>query len=247
VLALAGLTFGLIEGGAHGFGSLLVIITLVSAVMSLLGFVLVERRVAHPMMPLELFATTGMRIALAIGFAFMVGWYGTVFVGSLYLQQQQGLPPLLAGLAFLPSALFAVVGNLISGPVTIRYSTRVPIVVGLSSMVVGLAGMVLTAPLGSPLLTTLLIIPIGAGGSLAMPPTTGLVLASVEPDRAGTASAVFNTFRQVGGAVAIAIFGALIADRTHFIAGLQTSLTIAATLLLATVMISLRIRPSDHR
>jgi DHA2 family methylenomycin A resistance protein-like MFS transporter len=199
------------------------------------------------MMPLELFTSTGMRIALAIGFAFMVGWYGTVFVGSLYLQQQLGLPPLLAGLAFLPSALFAVVGNLISGPVTIRYGTRVPIVVGLSSMVVGLTGMVLTAPLGSTLITTLLIIPIGAGGSLAMPPTTGLVLASVAPDRAGTASAVFNTFRQVGGAVAIAIFGALIADRTHFIAGLQTSLTIAAVLLLATVATSLRIRPADHR
>jgi MFS transporter, DHA2 family, methylenomycin A resistance protein len=55
VLALAGLTFGLIEGRAHGFGSLLVIITLMIAVMSLLGFVLVEGRVAHPMMPLELF------------------------------------------------------------------------------------------------------------------------------------------------------------------------------------------------
>jgi DHA2 family methylenomycin A resistance protein-like MFS transporter len=114
-------------------------------------------------------------------------------------------------------------------------------------MVVGLVGFVLTAPLGSPLVTTLLIIPIGAGGSLAMPPTTGLVLASVAPERAGTASAVFNTFRQVGGAVAIAIFGALIAERTQFIAGLQTSLTIAAVLLLATVVTSLRIRPIDHR
>jgi MFS transporter, DHA2 family, methylenomycin A resistance protein len=244
VLALAGLTFGLIEGGAYGFGSLLVIITLALAVASLLAFVIVESRVARPMMPMELFDSSGMRIAVAIGFAFMVGWYGTVFVGSIYLQQQLGLPPLFAGLAFLPSALFAVVGNLISGPVTIRYGTRVPIVAGLSSMVVGLVGFVLTAPLGSPLVTTLLIIPIGAGGSLAVPPTTGLVLASVAPERAGTASAVFNTFRQVGGAVAIAIFGALIADRTQFIAGLQTSLTIAAVLLLATVVTSLRIRPS---
>ena len=199
------------------------------------------------MMPLELFSSTGMRIALVIGFAFMVGWYGTVFVGSLYLQQQLGLSPLLAGLAFVPSALFAVVGNLISGPVSNRYGARVPIVVGLSSMVVGLVGLVLTAPLDSPLLTSLLIIPIGAGGSLAMPPTTGLVLTSVTPERAGTASAVFNTFRQVGGALAIAIFGALIADRIHFTSGLQISLTVAASLLLATVLISLRIRPAGQR
>jgi DHA2 family methylenomycin A resistance protein-like MFS transporter len=224
-----------------------VVITLVVAVASLVGFVVVEGRVAHPMMPLPLFAPMGMRIALAIGFAFMVGWYGTVFVGSLFLQQQLALPPLLAGLAFLPSALFAVVGNLVSGHLTNRFGSRVPIVAGLSSMVVGLTGMVLTAPLDSPLLTTLLIIPVGAGGSLAMPPTTALVLASVAPELAGTASAVFNTFRQVGGAVAIAIFGALIADRAHFTTGMQTSLTIAAALLLATVAISLRIRPTGHR
>jgi MFS transporter, DHA2 family, methylenomycin A resistance protein len=247
VLALAGLTFGLIEGGAHGFGAPLVITTLVVAVASLVGFVIVESRVAHPMMPLRLFSSTGMRIAVAIGFAFMVGWYGTVFVGSLYLQQQLGLPPLLAGLAFVPSALFAVIGNLVSGPVTNRFGTRVPIVAGLTSMVVGLAGLVLTAPLGSPLLTALLIIPVGAGGSLAMPPTAGLVLASVEPERAGTASAVFNTFRQVGGAVAIAVFGALIADPARFTVGLQTSLTIAAAVLLTTVAVSLRIRPAHHR
>jgi DHA2 family methylenomycin A resistance protein-like MFS transporter len=247
VLALAGVTFGLIEGGADGFGSPLVISTLVVAVASLIGFVVVEGRVADPMMPLELFSATGMRIAVAIGFAFMVGWYGTVFVGSLFLQQQLGLPPLLAGLAFLPSALFSVVGNLVSGPVTNRFGARVPIVAGLSSMVVGLVGLVLAAPLGSPLLTALLIIPVGAGGSLAMPPTAGLVLASVEPERAGTASAVFNTFRQVGGAVAIAVFGALIADRSQFTVGLQTSLTIAAALMLATALISLRVRSTRHR
>jgi MFS transporter, DHA2 family, methylenomycin A resistance protein len=242
VLALAGLTYGLIEGGAHGFGEPVVITALVVATLSLVGFVIVQRSVAHPMMPLELFQGSGMRIALLIGFAFMVGWYGTVFVGSLFLQQQLGLPPLLAGLAFLPSALFAVVGNLVSGPMTNRYGSRVPIVTGLASMVIGLTGFVVTAPLGSPLLTTLLIIPIGAGGSLAMPPATGLVLASVAPQQAGTASAVFNTFRQVGAAVAIAIFGALIADRTSFIGGLQTSLTIAAGLLLIAVLLSLRIR-----
>jgi MFS transporter, DHA2 family, methylenomycin A resistance protein len=247
VTALAGLTFGLIEGGARGFAAASVIVTLLVAVASLVAFVIVENRAAHPMMPLDLFGSSGMRIALAIGFAFMVGWYGTVFVGSLYLQQQLGLPPLLAGLAFLPSALFSVVGNLMSGPVTNRFGTRVPIVAGLMSMVVGLTALVLTAPLGSPLLITLFIIPIGAGGSLAMPPSTGLVLASVASERAGTASAVFNTFRQVGGAVAIAIFGALIADRTHFITGMRTSFTIAAAVLLTTVVISLRIRPTSER
>jgi DHA2 family methylenomycin A resistance protein-like MFS transporter len=244
VVALTNLTYGLIHGGSVGFSSPSVIAVLVIAVGSLVGFVAVEARVRHPMMPLELFDSAGMRIALLVGFAFMVGWFGIVFLGSLFLQQHLGLSPLLAGLAFLPSALFAVVGNLISGPVTIRYGTRVPVMVGVLSMALGLTAMAVTVPLGSPLLAALLIVPIGAGGSLAMPPTTGLVLASVSPERAGTASAVFNTFRQVGGALAIAIFGALIADRERFVAGMQVSLIIAASLLLITALVSTRIRAS---
>jgi DHA2 family methylenomycin A resistance protein-like MFS transporter len=89
----------------------------------------------------------------------------------------------------------------------------------------------------------LCVIPIGAGGSLAMPSVTGVVLDGVPPAQAGTASAVFNTFRQVGGAVAIAIFGALIADPAHFDRGLRVSLGIAALLLMLAALNSLRMRP----
>jgi DHA2 family methylenomycin A resistance protein-like MFS transporter len=146
VVALTSLTYGLIHGGSVGFSSPSVIVILVIAVGSLVGFVAVQARGRHPMMPLELFDSAGMRIALLVGFAFMVGWFGIVFLCSLFLQQQLGLSPLLAGLAFLLSALFAVVGNLISGPVTIRFGTRVPVVVGLLSMAVGLTAMVVAAP-----------------------------------------------------------------------------------------------------
>src|SRR3954454_12972826 len=121
------------------------------------------------MMPLTLFRSTGFRIALSVGFAFMVGWFGTVFVLSLYLQQHLGLTPLHAGLLFLPSACFSVVGNFMSGPVMNRFGPRTPAVVGQLSMVFGLLAMAATAPLGSPLLVAILLIPIGAGGSLAMP------------------------------------------------------------------------------
>ncbi|GAB2581025.1 MFS transporter [Microlunatus antarcticus] len=194
------------------------------------------------MMPLSLFHARGFRIALPVGFAFMVGNYGNVFVSSLFLQQHLGLSPLRAGLAFLPSAAFAVVGNLSSGPITNRFGPRLPIVGGLLLMVGGLLGLVLTAQLGSPLLVALLTIPIGAGGSLAMPPVTGVVLDGVEADLAGTASAVFNTFRQVGGAVAIAVFGAFVAHPETFVTGLRISFVVAAALLLATALLSLRIR-----
>ncbi len=243
VIGLATLIYGLIEGGHAGFGSGQVVASLAVAVISLAGFVFAQSEVPHPMMPLDLFSAHGFRIALPVGFAFMVGNFGNVFVVALYLQQHLGMSPLNAGLVFLPSAFFAIAGNLSSGFVTNRFGARVPVVAGLLSMVVGLTSLVILAPLGIPWLIAISIIPIGAGGSLAMPSVTSVVLEGVPAHQAGTASAVFNTFRQVGGAVAIAIFGALIADPEHIDQGLRLSLGIAATLILLAALNSLRIRP----
>jgi len=79
-------------------------------------------------------------------------------------------------------------------------------------MTAGLTALLIATPLGLSWLIALCVIPISAAGSLAMPSVTSLVLEGVPAHQAGTASAVFNTFRQVGGAVAIAVFGALIAN-----------------------------------
>jgi MFS transporter, DHA2 family, methylenomycin A resistance protein len=244
ILGLSALMYGLIEGGAHGFGSAIVLVALVVAVAGLLGFVWVEGRVRHPMLPLTLLRPTGMRVALAVGFSFMAGWFGTVFFVSLYLQQHLGLSPLVAGLAFLPAAVAAMAGNLTSGAITNRWGPRVPVVVGLSSMVVGLVALIVTAPLGSPLITALLLVLVGPGGSIAMPAITSVVLESVPAEQAGTASAVFNTFRQIGGAMAIAVFGAVLTGAANFVTGMQISFAIAAALLLSTALLSQRtIRP----
>ncbi len=243
MLGLSALVFGLIEGGHAAFDSPPVVLALTVAVLALIGFVLVQARVRHPMMPLELFRARGFRQALPVGFAFMVANYGNVFVVSLFLQQELQLPPLRAGLVFLPSAFFAIAANLASGPFTNRFGARVPIVAGLTSMAVGLTAMLLLAPLGSASLIALCLIPIGAGGALAMPSVTSVVLEGVPARQAGTASAVFNTSRQVGGAVAIAVFGALIATPDHVVSGLRLSLGIAATLVFLAAFTSFRIQP----
>ncbi|MGO4804884.1 MFS transporter [Arthrobacter sp. 2MCAF15] len=243
IIALTALMYGLITGGAEGFGSWPVMASLVLAAAGIAGFVLIQARGRHPMMPLGLFRSVGMRIAVAVGFAFMVGHFGSVFVISLYLQQHLGLTPLQAGLVFLPSAAFSVAGNIASGTLANRFGPRVPAVLGLASMVAGLVAMLVTAPLGSPMLLAVLLILTGSGGSIAMPPVTSVVLASVPAGQAGTASAVFNTFRQVGGAVAIAVFGALIAEPGGFVHGMQLSFTVAASLLLVTAVAALFLRP----
>jgi DHA2 family methylenomycin A resistance protein-like MFS transporter len=242
VVALAALVYGLIDGGHVGFTHPTVVIALALAAVTGAAFVRVQAQIRHPMLPLELFHAHGFRLALPVGFAFMIGNYGNVFVVSLFLQQHLGLTPLHAGLVFLPAAFFAIAGNLASGPVTNRFGARLPVVAGLLSMVVGLLALLFTAPLESAVITALCVIPIGAGGSLAMPSVTGVVLEGVPADQAGTASAVFNTFRQIGGAVAIAVFGALIANPDNFLTGMRISLATAAILLTLAALNSTRIR-----
>lgn len=245
VVALTGLVYGLIEGGHAGFTAPVVLATLTGAVLGLVAFVVVQARGSHPMVPLSLFRARGFRIALPIGFAFMVGNFGNVFVVSLYLQQHLGMSPLAAGLLFLPSAAFAVVGNLTSGLVANRLGPRLPVVGGQLLMVAGLVGLVLAARASAPVwVVAAALVPIGAGGSLAMPVVTGVVLQGVPAERAGAASAVFNTFRQVGGAVAIAVFGALLALPGGFVAGMSISLVVAAVLLTLTALSALRIEDS---
>ncbi|WP_328291687.1 MFS transporter [Kineococcus sp. NBC_00420] len=239
VLGLSALVFGLIDGGHRGFTSPTVVANLVLAVAAIAGFIVVQARAAHPMVPLDLFRARGVRIALPVGFAFMVGNFGNVFVVSLYLQQHLGLTPLRAGLVFVPSAVLAVAGNLASGPVTNRFGARVPVVAGLTSMVAGLLGLAATVGAGSVGWTALCVCFFGAGGSLAMPSVTSVVLEGVAPERSGTASAVFNTFRQIGGAVAIAVFGALVSG--EFLAGARASFLISAALLLGAALLSLRV------
>ncbi|MDF2443829.1 MAG: transporter, family, methylenomycin resistance protein [Subtercola sp.] len=241
---LGGFIFGLIEGGSLGFTSPVVIGAFVVGSAGLIVFLMVQARAKNPMVPLPPFRPRGMRIALLVGFAFMVGNFGTVFVNSLFLQQHLGMTALLAGLVFLPSAAFAVTGNIISGTLANRFGARVPVVLGLLTMVVGLVILVSTAPLGSPWTVLVGSIFTGAGGSIAMPPVTSVVLASVPTNRAGTASAVFNTFRQVGGAVAIAVFGVLISDRTRFVTGMQTSFIVAGIVILAAATAAVFISPS---
>lgn len=238
ILALGALTYGLIEGGSLGFGSPIVIIALTIAALAIAAFLIIQSRGRHPMMPLDLFRSAPMRISLADGFAFMVGNFGSVFVVSLYLQQYLGLSPLLAGLVFLPSAAFTVTGNIVSGTLANRFGVRVPVVSGLLCMAVGLTALLLVAPLGNPILVGTFLLFTGTGGSVAMPQVASVVLAGVPRDRAGTASAVFNTFRQVGGAVAIAVFGALLANSSSFLTGLELSFIIAAGLLVIAAILS---------
>src|SRR3954447_22448664 len=88
---------------------------------------------------------------------------------------------------------------------------------------------------------------VGLAGPLAIPPVTAVLLNSAPDHRAGTASGVFNTSGQIGGALAGAVFGALLSGHDSFMPGLRLSLAIPAAVAVAAAGASVLLRPQVHQ
>ncbi|MFF1613411.1 DHA2 family efflux MFS transporter permease subunit [Amycolatopsis sp. NPDC058278] len=226
-LAMAALVFGAIEAGQDGFGRPAVLAALGIAVVALAAFVLLEARVAHPMLPLELFRSRTVVAAVVIGFAFMIGYYGMPFVLSLVLQDR-GLSALDTGVVFLPMMLAGLVLTPVVPRVIERTGARPVVVTGLALMTAGLAALALLPATAPTWVTAAVMVWVGLGGPTVIPPVIAVLLAAVPAHRAGTASGLLNTSRQLGGALAVAVFGALLAAPTGLAAGMRVSLLLAA-------------------
>jgi EmrB/QacA subfamily drug resistance transporter len=239
VVAMGALTYGAIEAGAAGFAAPRVVAAFAVAVIALTGFVASQARGAHPMAPLDLFRSRTVSVSVAVGFAFIVGYYGLPFVMSLYLQQLRGLSALGTGAVFLPMMLAGAALTPFSARIAEKLGTRVLITAGLVLMTAGLVILAVLASSAPAWALAGLMVLVGLGGPLVMPPVTGVLLNSVPGHRAGVVSGVFNTSRQVGGALAIAVFGALLAGPGSLLHGVRVSLLIAAAVALAAAAASL--------
>ena len=246
IVAMAGLTYTAIEAGDGGFTQPRVLTALVITVAALGVFVLTQARGRHPMMPPSLFANRTAVIVFATGFAFMVGYYGLPFVFSLYLQQQRGLSALGTGLVFLPMMLIGAALTPFSARITEKLGRKTVIVVGLALMTLGLA-VLGVLPATTPLwLLAVLMMLVGLGGPTISPPGTALLLDVVAHERTGTAAGVFNISRQVGGALAVAVFGGLLSRPETFMRGVHTSLLLAAAVLALTTIAALFLTNYSH-
>jgi DHA2 family methylenomycin A resistance protein-like MFS transporter len=235
VLWLAALTYTVIEGGSHGFGSPGVITSMTLFVAGLVAFLVVESRTARPMVPLRLFRYPAVSVCAVVGFILNFTTYGLVFMMSLYLQQVRHEPPLTAGLMFLPMTAVITVVNLLAGRLTNRYGPKRPIVLGQTILALGLAGMVLVDESTPTFVLLALLVPIGVGAGTTVPPITAALLDAIDPASAGLASGVLNAGRQVGGAMGYALFGALLAGSAGFVAGMHLSFAIGTACLVATI------------
>ena len=239
VTALAALTFGVIEGGRSGFGRPLVLGCLLLSAGAMAAFVAVEARSAHPMVPLGLFGSRTVTVCVVTGFTVNAAFYGIVFVYSLFFQQIIGRSAVAAGLLFLPMTALMPLANLGSARSARLLGPRAPIAVGQLAAVLGLLGLAWVNTRSGDLAAAALIIPVGAGLAFALPALTNIMLNAVAPEQAGMAAGLFNSSRQAGGALAVAVFGALVSHRVSFGSGMRTSLLIAAALVLATTAAAL--------
>lgn len=157
------------------------------------------------------------------------GFYGELFVLSLYLQQVHHLSPLAAGVALLPQMAIAVAGSTLSGQVMARRGPRTPMLAGLLVGAAGLAA--LGAAAGTRRPYWLLVVPMVAAGfgmSFTMPAATAAVMEAAPAERAGLASGTLNAARQVGGVIGVALLGTLTAHDTAFMVGFRAAITITA-------------------
>jgi MFS transporter, DHA2 family, methylenomycin A resistance protein len=216
-------------------------------VASLIVFIRSQQLGAHPMLPLQLFQSRTVTVVTATGFAFMVGYFGLPFVVSLFLQQHRGLDALHTGVVFLPMMFIGLVLTPFSARISERFGRRTVIAAGLALMTAGLLVVGLlpaTAPLG--LLSALMVL-VGIGGPTVSPPATAVLLDTVAQQQAGVASGVFNTSRQVGGALAIAVFGGLLTNPDTLVSGVRASLLIAAAVTALTGVLTLSLpRTAQH-
>src|SRR5205823_906438 len=127
-----------IESGAEGLAAPPVLAALAIAVAAFVVFVLAQARGSHPMVPLDLFRSRPVVVSLAVGFAFMVGYYGMVFLFSLYYQQQRGLSTFGTGLAFVPMTALVAFMPTVAARAATRFGPRLPIAAGQFCMAAGL-------------------------------------------------------------------------------------------------------------
>ncbi|WP_424250379.1 MFS transporter [Collimonas pratensis] len=247
IIALTGLVGAVIEFHPLGLQHPLVIAGFCIALVAGAAFIMVERKVPHPMLPLNFFHQTSFTAAVLFGVLVNFSYYGVIFVISFYLQKVQNYSVLQAGLAFLPLTGTFIFSNLVSGWLIGKAGIRLPMVLG---GLIGAAGYGLLGSVGIAehasfmhMLPGFILIPAGMG--LAVPAMTTSILSGVEKSRAGTASAVLNTARQVGGAVGVAVFGALVSDGVagDMSSGVRIALATATVLLLMAAGLGYLVKP----
>ena len=236
ILALAGLTGAIIESHPLGWTHPAVIGGLVLFLVTGPAFVLVELRSRSPLLPMGLFGSPTFSTAVVYGAAANVTMYGMIFVLSLYFQQARGYSAVATGFAFLPLMFTFVVVNLNNARLVARFGPRILMVAGFLIDALGFCLLLLLGRESAYWLALPAFVLMPAGMGTGVPAMIGAMLGSIDRRHSGVASAVMNAARQAGGAIGVAVFGALAGP--HLVSGLHVSAMVSAALLVAAAAIA---------
>ncbi len=211
--ALFLIVFGLLRGNAEGWGSGLILSTLVAGVVLLAVFVLVEARQERPMLDISLFRRPAFLGVSLATFAIGAGMFALFPYLSIYLQDILGTSPLGAGLRFLPLTAFVFLVPLLTRGIAQRAQPWVLASLGLLLVSIALLLMhgLTTGSRWTALLPGFVIGGIGIG--LANPTLAAAALRTVDPARSGMASGINNAFRLSGVSIGVAALGAVLEGR----------------------------------
>ena len=203
------LVLALIRGNEEGWGSSLIVGLFATAAVLLAAFIAIERRVAEPMLPLGLFkrpAFTGVQVA---AFGVSASMFALFLYLTLYLQNFLGHSPTEAGLRYLPLTVAVFLVAPIAGALLSKVQARVLISLGLVGAGAGL--MLMAGVDATDDWTGLLggFIVAGAGIGLLNPAIADVAVSVVPKEQSGMASGINDTFRQVGVALGVAVWGAI--------------------------------------
>jgi EmrB/QacA subfamily drug resistance transporter len=205
------LVFALIRGNAEGWSSAPIVGLLAASVVLLTVFAVVEARRSDPMLDLSLFRRPAFNGASLAAFGLSASMFSMFLYLTLYIQNALGYDALEAGLRFLPVTLLSFLVAPLSGKLAERYGVRWFIAGGLTLVGIGLLLMRSIGP-GDDWTALLAGLMVAGGGIGAVNPALATAAISVvEPQRAGMASGINSTFRQVGIATGTAALGAIFA------------------------------------
>ncbi|WP_225991649.1 MFS transporter [Actinomadura montaniterrae] len=209
-IGMAALVWAIISAPDHGWTGARTLAGLALGIAALAAFAAWQRRNPEPMLDLALLrrrAFSGSAAVIAIlGFVLA----GTLFALTQTLQLVLGYGPLKAGLALLPCAVAAAVGNGLGAALGARLGGRPALVTGLLVIAAGFGALALEGPGDgfAPIITGLVVIGFGMG--LGSPPAYDLLMAAVPAEEAGVGSAVNDAGQELGNALGVAVLGSVI-------------------------------------
>ena len=237
-LGLAGVTYALTSLPSHGVGALTVVTGTVG-VVSLVTFILTERRSPHPMLPTSLFASRVFSVVNVVTLAIYAALSGTFLFLVLFLQVVSGWTALQAGAAALPLSVIMLLLASRFGALATRIGARTLMISGPLTAAAGLALLSLSPSHPSYVLNILPgVALLGFGLAMTVAPLTGTVLAAAPDELAGTASGVNNAVARTAGLVAVAALPVIVglsgteyADATSLAPAYRSALLICAVVM----------------